>query len=121
MKHIALSNLIKISFVGLLMVAGSLYAAEPTIPDVYHVMQSGRLQEAELMMTEVIKAHPDSAKAYFIDAEILAKEGRLGESRAQLSRAEGLRPDLQFAKPEAIASLKHQLGIQGPKKRVLSH
>jgi len=33
------------------------------------------------MIQVVLQAHPNSAKAHYVDAEILAKEGRLAQAR----------------------------------------
>jgi hypothetical protein len=102
----------KIALFGLLLVfTTNLYAAEPTLSEVYQAAQAGHLQEAEAMMTQVLNAHPDSAKAHFVKAEILAKEGRIAEARVEFSNAERLQPNLLFAKPVAIDMLKRKLGL----------
>ncbi len=63
-------------------------AAEPTLNQVYEAVHAGRLNQAHGMMTEVLRNHPDSAKAHYVEAEILAKEGRYGEAHGELNRAE---------------------------------
>lgn len=84
-------------------------AAEPTLHQVYQAAESGRLHEADNMMAQVLRDHPNSAKAHFVEAELLTKEGRLGEARTELATAERLGPDLGFAKPEALSSLRAKL------------
>jgi hypothetical protein len=78
---------------------------------VYQSAQAGHLQEAETMMNQVLSAHPDSAKAHFVKAEILAKEGRIPEARVEFGNAERLQPNLLFAKPVAVDMLKRKLGL----------
>ncbi|MBB4013875.1 tetratricopeptide repeat protein [Niveibacterium umoris] len=93
----------------LLMTPALASAAEPTLHQVYQTAESGRLKEAEDMMAQVLRDHPNSAKAHFVEAEILAKEGKLAEARSELSRAERIAPDLGFAKPQALQSLRTAL------------
>ncbi|MDB5947136.1 MAG: uncharacterized protein JWQ33_2162 [Ramlibacter sp.] len=83
--------------------------AEPTLNQVYEAAQAGRLADAQVMMQQVLVAHPDSAKAHFVDAEVAARAGKLQRARESLARAEKLAPGLPFAKPAAVASLRAEL------------
>jgi hypothetical protein len=85
------------------------WAADATLHDVYQAAQSGRLKEAEGMMDQVLRDHPGSAKAHFVDAEILAREGKVSEARAELATAEHLQPGLAFARPQAVEALRVRL------------
>lgn len=91
------------------LAVASLAMAEPTMQDVNQALKSGDAARAETMMKEVLAAHPESAKAHFKYSEILAYEGRLSESKTELSKAEQIEPGLPFAKPEAVNNLKHKL------------
>lgn len=62
------------------------------------------------MAGTVLKAHPTSAKAYFVNAELLARTGRQDEARAALAQAESLAPGLPFARPDVVAQLHKRLG-----------
>ena len=84
-------------------------AAEPTLHEVYQAVEAGRLTQAETMMEQVLRDHPNSAKAHFIEAEIQAKEGNAARARSELATAERLAPGLPFAKPEAISGLQRLL------------
>lgn len=99
------------------LIAASLaYAAEtPTLHQVYEAAQSGRLAEAQGMIQQVLKEHPNSAKAHFVDAELLAKAGLLANAREELNTAERLEPGLPFAKPQAVQTLKAKVSanVQG--------
>lgn len=81
-------------------------AAEPTLNQVYQAAEAGKLGEAQTMMQEVLRAHPDSAKAHFVEAELLAKQGMIQKARSELDKAEMLAPGLAFAKPQAVQKLK---------------
>jgi hypothetical protein len=64
------------------------------------------LTEAQAMMDKVLRDHPNSAKAHFVDAEILSKQGRLDGAETELRTAQRLDPGLAFAKPQAVENLK---------------
>ena len=98
-------------FAGVLMLAGLFaaapaFAAEPTVHEIYQAADAGRMDEAQRMMREVLQAHPQSGKAHYIDAELLAKQGKVHEAAGELATAEKLAPGLPFAKPEAVTKLK---------------
>ena len=97
----------------ILTVAASLavaaWAAEPTLSQVYQAAESGNLAAAQRMMNEVLLAHPDSAKGHYVEAELLAKQGRMAGAQAELTAAERLEPGLPFAKPQAVAALRREI------------
>ena len=84
-------------------------SAEPTLNQIYEAAQAGRLEQAQVMMQQVLVAHPGSAKAHFVQAELAAKQGQLSRARDSLATAEKLTPGLAFAKPEAVQKLRAQL------------
>jgi uncharacterized protein len=85
-------------------------AAEPTLSQVYQAAESGNLAEAQRMMNTVLLAHPESAKAHYVEAELLARQGRAASAQTELSTAERLDPGLPFAKPQAVAALRREIG-----------
>lgn len=86
------------------------FAADvPTLHQVYEAAQSGRLNDAQGMINQVLREHPDSAKAHYVDAEILAKTGHPNQARQELANAERLDPGLAFASPQAVQNLKSML------------
>lgn len=95
----------------LLLLAGSPAMAqpEPTMNDIYATAQAGRLAQAQVMLQQVLVAHPNSAKAHFVESELFARQGNLPRAREALSQAEKLAPGLPFAKPEAVQLLRGQL------------
>lgn len=93
-----------------LFAAGTVFAGSPTIDQVYQAASSGRLNDADQMMVQVLKDHPDSAKAHYVDAEILTREGKLAQARTELATAERLAPGLPFAKTGAVNELHQVLG-----------
>lgn len=82
---------------------------EPTIQQVYDAADGGRMADADAMIAKVLKDHPNSAKAHFVQAELLAAQGKLEGARTALAKAKALSPDLSFAKPEAVSRLTDKL------------
>jgi hypothetical protein len=89
-----------------LAVAASAAAADATLNQVYEAANAGRLNQAQSMMTEVLRDHPNSAKAHYVEAEILAKQGHSGEAQSELTRAEQLAPGLPFVSPTSLGELR---------------
>lgn len=81
----------------------------PTMDQVYQAAHAGRMDEAQGMMNKVLKEHPNSAKAHFVEAELLAKQGQVGNAEVELKNAERLKPDLSFAKPQAVQDLRNRI------------
>ena len=83
--------------------------AEPTLNQVYATAQAGKLDQAQVMIQQVLVGHPKSAKAHFVRAELYARQGDLAHARESLATADTLSPGLAFAKPEAVQALRTQL------------
>lgn len=96
--------------VALAVPVGMVYAEDaPSLHQVYEAAQSGHLDQAQALMDKVLQAHPTSAKAHYVEAEIMAKQGRLGNAKNELATAERLAPGLPFAKSQAVQELKARL------------
>ena len=84
-------------------------SSEPTLNQVYEAAHAGKFDQAQVMMQQVLVAHPNSAKAHFVQAELSAQQGQLGRARESLAQAEKLAPGLPFAKAESVQNLRRQL------------
>jgi hypothetical protein len=80
--------------------------ADATMHDVYLAAEAGKFAEAQSMMDKVLSDHPNSAKAHFVEAELLAKQGQYSNASVELSKAEQIQPGLPFVKPETLQKLK---------------
>lgn len=91
-----------------LVTAGGLALAadDPTIQQVYDAANAGRLDQAQSMMQQVLKDHPESGKAHYVEADLLAKQGSYSAAQAELDTAERLEPGLPKVKPQAVAELR---------------
>ncbi len=86
--------------------------SEPTLNQVYEAAQSGKMDQAQTMIQQVLVAHPNSAKAHFVQAELFARQGLNGRAGDMLATAEKLAPGLPFAKPEAVHSLRDKISAR---------
>jgi hypothetical protein len=112
-KRSILQNLGKWLLVSALLGFGLAMAqAEPTLSQIYDAAQSGRMEQAQTMMQQVLVAHPGSGKAHFVQAELFARQGKLSLARESLATAEKLAPGLPSIKPEALQSLRTQLAAK---------
>ena len=82
---------------------------DPTMHEVYLAAEAGRFNEAQSMMDKVLRDHPNSAKAHFVEAELLAKQGLFSNAGIELDTAERLQPGLSFVKPETLHNLKRRI------------
>ncbi len=103
------------AFLGSLLLASvalavpTLAADEPTLHQVYEAANAGRLNDAQSMMDKVLQSHPNSAKAHFVEAEIMARQGRNDSAASELGTAERLAPGLPFAKPDSVEKLRQRI------------
>ena len=79
---------------------------DASIHQVYEAAQAGRFDDAQAMMDKVLHDHPNSAKAHYVEADLMAKQGHLREAQTELNTAERLDPSLKFAKPQALQELQ---------------
>jgi hypothetical protein len=85
---------------------------DASLEQVYQAAHGGHLDQALQMMEPVLRDHPDSAKAHYVEAELLAQQGRLGSARTELTTAERLAPGLPFVKGDALQHLHRVLDEQ---------
>lgn len=96
-----------------LVLAGPALAADATLEQVYQAAHGGHVDQALQMMEPVLRDHPDSAKAHYVEAELLAQQGRLGPARTELATAERLAPGLPFVQDGTLRHLRSVLDGQG--------
>jgi hypothetical protein len=84
--------------------------AVPSASDVQIAVKSGDYPKAETMMREVVAAKPQSAKAHYLYAEILAHDAKFAEAAAQARQARQIDPALTFTTdPEKFRSFERLL------------
>jgi hypothetical protein len=108
-------NILFALLAGSILAMGQSVAAEASMHDVYQAAESGHLREAQAMMQQVLRDHPNSAKAHYVEAELYAKAGQLDYASRELKTAQRLDPTMGFAKPEAVDALEAQLASSAAK------
>ncbi len=98
-----------LAVVALLGFGAVMAQSEPSIKQIYETAQSGKIDQAQVMVQQVLIAHPNSAKAHYVQAELFARQGQASRGREALLMADKLAPGLPFAKPEAVQALRTQL------------
>ena len=96
-------------FLSVCFTAPAFAEEDATMHQVYLAAEAGKFDEAQSMMDKVLRDHPDSAKAHFVEAELMAKQGLFSNAGVELNTAESLQPGLPFAKPEALQNLKSRI------------
>jgi hypothetical protein len=86
-------------------------AGDPTVEQIYQAAKAGHLDQAQSLMDQVLKDHPTSSKAHYVQAELYAREGNPGLARSELARAEQLDPGLTKENPESVQKLRAELGL----------
>jgi len=88
--------------------------ADASADQIYQAANSGHLDEAQQMISQVLRDHPRSARAHYVAAELDARTGSFAAARQELVNAETLDPSRHFAQPAAIAALRSELSQSRP-------
>jgi hypothetical protein len=86
-----------------LMLVCSLAFAVPSAQQIESAMAQGNWQQADSGLTEVLQAHPDNARAHYLYAQVLVREGRAADALAQIQQAKTLDPQIRFTDPTRFA------------------
>jgi tetratricopeptide (TPR) repeat protein len=96
--------------------------ALPSADAVQAQISQGNYLKAEEMMREVVAAKPDSAKARYVYAELLAHNKRFGQAVEEVASAKRIDPALKFAQPEKFKAFVQLLEReQAAEKRAVSN
>jgi uncharacterized protein len=109
MRNVFVGSLTVVAL-GFTLSGTALADADPTVHQIYEAASSGRLNQAQEMMDQVLRDHPNSSKAHYVQSELYAREGKAGLARAELARADELSPGLPNENPRAVAELRAELG-----------
>jgi len=95
-----------------------LAAGDPTMSQVYDAASAGHVDQAEQMINQVLRDHPQSARAHYVAAEVYARGGESSRARQELETAQRLAPALAFVSPESVEALQTQLAQEQSMQRV---
>jgi len=83
--------------------------ALPSEQQVQDAVRQGQFTQAQSMMAEVVAAKPDSAKAHYIYAEILARNGAFGKAAEETAKARQIDPEIKFTDAAKFRSFEETL------------
>ena len=81
----------------------------PSIHDVYTAATTGHLQQAQSEINQVLAVYPNSAKAHYVDARVLALQGQWSAAANQLDLAKRLDPALPFERKANLEAFQRQI------------
>ncbi|HEX3835505.1 MAG TPA: hypothetical protein VHW25_00955 [Steroidobacteraceae bacterium] len=91
-------------------IVGIAFADTDATPhQIYEAAQSGHMAQAQQMIDQVLRDHPQNAKAHFIAAELDARIGDFAAARQQLLNAKQLDPTQSFTNANTLGALERQL------------
>lgn len=93
--------------------------AEPTFNQVQTLIAQQEYRAAEKGLEEIIKNHPNSAKAFYAMAQAQAGLGNLTKAQHALDKAMGLNPALDFAPQSSVDNLKQAIHPQVAKIEII--
>ncbi len=83
--------------------------------DIKKEVDKGDYQKAETMLLEVIKEHPDSAKAHYMLSQVYSLEHHYNRAYKELQKAKALDPTLSFADKDYLK--KYELALKSSIER----
>lgn len=92
----------------LVLVCGTAFAA-PSVQQIEAAMSHGNWQEADAGLQQVLAAHPNSARAHYLYAQVLNREGQFEQALAQINQAKTLDPQVRFTSPSRFAQVQARL------------
>ncbi len=81
----------------------------PTTQEVEAAVQQAHYAQAESMMSEVVAAKPDSAKAHYVYAEMLAHNRNFAKATQEVARARQIDPAIKFTTPDKFSAFEQLL------------
>ena len=73
------------------------------------LLRAGHLAQADHAIAQVLSTQPDSARAHYLDARLLAAEGKWPLAEDELERARRLDPTLGFAPRPQVQALANEV------------
>ena len=100
-------------FLALMLFVASVAAhAEASFQQIQGLIEQKQYSSAAAGLEEIIRNHPQSAKAFYAMAQAQAGLGDLAKAKRALDKARGLDPELKFASSANVASLEQAITPQ---------
>jgi hypothetical protein len=92
-----------------LMLVSAAAFAVPSAAQIEQSMTQGNWSQADAQLNEVIQAHPNSAKAHYLYAQVLDREGRSADALTQIQQAKTLDPAIKFTDPSRFNAMEARI------------
>ncbi|WP_060857242.1 tetratricopeptide repeat protein [Caballeronia sordidicola] len=92
-----------------LMLVSAAAFAVPSAGQIEQSMTQGNWSQADSQLSEVIQAHPNNAKARYLYAQVLDREGRPADALAQIQQARTLDPAIKFTDPSRFNAMEARI------------
>jgi hypothetical protein len=104
-----MKKLLAIVVLAFAAIAQTAWAAAPSVKDVEATLQSGNYAKAESMLSEVVQAHPNSARAHYLYGQVLDRNGKAADGLAQIEQARTLDPSIKFTDPAEFRAVERHV------------
>jgi len=84
-------------------------AASPTEQQVQAALSRGDYAGAQQMLAEVVQDHPRNARAHYLYAQVLDRNGHATDALAQLNLAHQADPAMSFTQPSRLATVEQHI------------
>jgi hypothetical protein len=84
-------------------------AASPTEQQVQAALSRGDFAGAQQMLAEVVQDHPKNARAHYLYAQVLDRNGHATDALAQLDLARQADPAMSFTQPNRLAAVEQHI------------
>ncbi len=96
------------AFASLMLVSVAAFAV-PSATQIESSMRQGNWPQADAQLTEVLQAHPDSARAHYLYGQVLDREGRYADALSQIEQAKTLDPQTKFTDASRFAQVESKV------------
>lgn len=93
--------------------------AVPNVSQVERTIAQGNWQQADSDLSQVLSAHPNSAHAHYLYAQVLEHEGRYADALTQVEQAKSLDPQLRFASAGRFAQVEARIRAAANRSNVV--
>ncbi|MGE0069093.1 MAG: prenyltransferase, partial [Thiomonas sp.] len=80
-----------------------------TLEQASALLEAGHLTQADHVIAQVLADQPHSAQAHYLDARLLAAEGKWPLAEQELERARRLDPTLRFGPQDQVQALANEV------------
>ena len=109
---LAAPPLLSVAAPGLVQGSGLAAAAAPSVNDVEAAIARGDMDGAHRLLQQVIAANPNSARARYLDAQVLEHSHRYSEALAEMQSARQIDPSIGFTDKSKFATVERRIATE---------